>query len=38
MGGERLKEEWLEEIVDVGIIGRVNRWMEEYIEERYKNN
>ena len=34
---ERLKKEWLEETVDIGIIRTVNRWLEEYIEERDKN-
>ena len=34
---ERLKNEWLEETVDIGIIRTVNRWVEEYIEERDKN-
>ena len=35
--GGRLQKEWLAETVDSGIIGTVNRWMEEYIEERDKN-
>ena len=34
---ERLKKEWLEETVDIGIIRTVNRWLEEYIEEGDKN-
>ena len=34
IGGERLKEEWLEETVDIGITRTVNRLVEEYVEER----
>ena len=37
IGRERLKKEWLEETVDIGIIRAVNRRMGEYIEERDKN-
>ena len=35
--GRGLKKEWLEVMVDIGIIRTVNRWMEEYIEEKDKN-
>ena len=37
VSGEGLNKDWLEETVDIEVIRKVNRWMEEYVEERDKD-